>query len=45
MRHRKSVDPDVRGGGEELAELEGGKIIRMYHRSKESVFNKRQNMA
>lgn len=43
MRARKGVDPEGRGGGEELGGEEGGKtIIRIYCMRKDSIFNKRK---
>lgn len=44
MRDRKRIDPDGRGGGKELGEVEGGKtIIRVYFvRRKKSILNKRE---
>lgn len=42
MRDRNQVDPDGRGGREQLGGLEGGKtVIMIYLLRKESIFNKR----
>lgn len=41
-RYGKGVDPDGKGVGEELGEVEGGEaMFRMYCVGKESIFNKR----
>lgn len=40
MWDRKGVDPDGKGGGEELGEVEGGEtVIRTDFVRKESIFN------
>lgn len=46
MRERKGVDPDGRGGGEELGGIKEGEILyeicnRVYWMRKESILNKR----
>jgi len=42
MRDRKGVDPERRGGGEDLGGVKGGEtVIRIYRMRKESIFNKR----
>jgi hypothetical protein len=44
MRDRKEVDPDRKGGWEELGrEKEVGIVIRIYHTRKEYIFNKSTN--
>lgn len=43
MRYRKGVDPDMRGGGKALKELEGEEdIIKVYFVRKKSIFNKKK---
>lgn len=43
MRDRKKVDPDERGGEEELTGAEGGEtLIRRDYMTKESIFDKRK---
>lgn len=43
MRDRKKVDPDERGGEEELTGTEGGEtLIRRDYMTKESIFDKRK---
>lgn len=45
MIDRKGVNPEVRGGEEELVCVEGGEtIIRMYRMGKESISSKRNKM-
>lgn len=40
MRDRNGVDPDEKGGREELGGIGGGEtIIRMYNVRKKSIFN------
>jgi hypothetical protein len=43
-RDRKEVDPDGKGGGEKLEEMEGRKIIIKLSYMKKTIFNKRQNI-
>jgi hypothetical protein len=43
MRDRKQIDPDWKGIGKELGEVERGEIvIRIYYMRKRSIFNKRR---